>query len=380
MDDYGNHCPKPEDGAGYITISFNLVTSNTMQSRADSEEDSGWCMLEDYIDTKDFVFFIYAVLDEATHPLIKVVDMSTAMNEENEDPHTNISGGPYTYTVRVAIPKSAIDNIIPNGNDDINFRIVAFANTNGRYKSLTSSTTSSLNGLISEAESWYYNVLETLYSGVNDYVGYLDLNAKIPMYGTKSFKVTRTQLSTSRPDSPVFIGNMSMLRSLAKIKVIDVISNEDALTGLPRVESVTFDNVTNSAFVLPYDVTEYKNEDQVQHANPCGTTPMKINLLKNGDKTWIGYVPEQLIQTDKSPVPSFKLTLTYEVDAVGNPILSNQKTFIVPMTGYNDQVFSFGEAILRNHIYTLEVDIETSQLNLNVAVNDWRTLTYEYEY
>ena len=265
MEDYGDHCPGPEeDGAGYVTISFNLTASKSQETRAYPEMDSEWPVYEDHIDIKDCIFFLYADLDATHRPLIRAVDMSDVDN----DAHTNISGGPQVYTVRISIPKSAVADAVP-GDDyesEISFRIVAFANTYGNAKSLiNSSKAASFNSLIEEASKWTYNVSETLYTEKDSELVFKS-DSKIPMYGTKMFKATRSKLQNTKPESPLWAGSLSLLRSIAKIKVIDAISHRDD-SGLPRIDAVSFSSSTERAYMLPELAANYENGKQVTASN-----------------------------------------------------------------------------------------------------------------
>lgn len=353
MEDYGDHCPGPEeDGAGYVTISFNLTASKSQYTRAYDQRAGEWPIFEDHIDIKDCIFFIYADINETSKPLIRTVDMSDVDN----DAHTNISGGPQVYTVRISIPKSAVDNAIQEDDyeSEISFRIVAFVNTYGKAKSLKdSSEAESFNSLIDEASKWVYNVSETLYTKEEGSGLTFNSDSKIPMYGSMEFKATRSELQNSKPESPIWADNLSLLRSIARIEVIDAISYlED--NGLPRIEAVTFSGSTDRAYMLPESASDYINGDQVKKSNVCSGEAMLISLFKGEDHHWFGYIPEQAIESDESAVPSFTITITYEVGADGSPVI--QKEFIVPMTGYKNQEFSFGTEILRNHIYVLSVE------------------------
>ena len=375
MEDYGDHCPAPEeDGAGYVTISFDLTASKSQYSRAYEQRAGEWPLFEDYIDINDCIFFIYADINETKQPLIRTIDMSDVTN----DAHTNISGGPQIYTVRVSIPKSAIDEAVPGDESDIlSFRIVAFVNTYGNAKNLIATpAASSFNTLINEAAKWTYNLSETLYKkeGSSESVVF-NSNSKIPMYGTKIFDTTRSNLQNSKPESPIWAGNLSLLRSIAKIEVIDAISNRDE-RGLPRIDAVTFSSSTDCAYMLPESAASYINGNQVEKSNICDGNPLLISLFNGDNINWAGYIPEQLIESEESSVPSFTITITYEVGADGSPV--TQKEFTVPMTGYNDQKFSFGKEILRNHIYSLAVNVfadtdEEIVLTpyLGVTLNPW---------
>lgn len=364
MEDYDGSCPDIEvDESECINFTFRMVVSPTEKTRYD-EIESEWPEFEDRIDPDDFAFFIYAQLSDNTMPFImKVTDIT-----KTKDPHTSISGGPSVYNVKVSVPKKDIDNIVPDG--DITLRIVAFANTGKKYLKLNSTDEASFNNLIGMTEGWDYN-LSDIYSGTGDLIS----TAKLPMYGTITFDATRESLNKSRPDNPVLGGNMYMLRSLAKIKVIDKISNRDMATGFPRIETVTFNSTKDRAYMLPYNPGSYENGHQVETAHPWPEGDTREINLSQKDNVWFGYIPEQAISSG----PKLKITVTYSLKGDGTP--QEQETFEVSMSGYKNQVFGFGESILRNHIYTLSVEsIADEKPILNIAVKDWRTIKFEYVY
>ena len=78
--------------------------------------------------------------------------------------------------------------------------------------------------------------------------------------------------------------------------------------------------------------------------------------------------------------PALDITVTYTLNADGSP--AKQDTFTVPMTGYNGEDFNFGDAILRNHIYTLSVDHVDlgTEAEISVEVQDWNQNSYILDY
>ena len=364
--------PREEmDESQYIHLTFRMVAQSNANSRTDTnpdhdETDSDLPEFEDRIYTDDFAFYIYAVRSDSEPLVMRVTDITT-----NTDPHTNISGGPSVFNVRVSVPKSDIDNLVP-ANDDVEFKIVAFANTGRQYDNLSESDCAYFDDLMKKASEWSYNIFGQIYpTESND--GNLVMGAKIPMYGITSFKETRLRINNSRPDAPIKGDDMSMLRSVSKVKVIDAIQNRDDETGLPRIESVTFTTATDMAYMLPYDAANYANGYQVETANPCDGTQHQMPLLKT-DNTWSAYIPEQKILQSPA-IPGFSINVTYDLDENGKPL--TQKTFEVPMTGYNGQQFNFGTEILRNHIYTLNIQSIEHVLNLEVELVPYRSCTLE---
>lgn len=352
-------CPGGEDDdSEYITLSFRLVAQLPESSRAGESE---WPEFEDCVFADEFSFYIYAVLSDGSQPLLMKVDNLAGVT----DPFTNISGGPSIFTLRASIAKTDFEDIIPSDEDIIRLRIVVFANSRTAVSSLNSfEKYNSFSSLIASATAWNYNIFGTIYPGTGSMNGGLKKGAKIPMYGTALLSVSRENLNKSTPSSPVWGDDMYLLRSLAKIKVVDHIENRNESTGLPRVESVTFNAPTSHAFTLPYDAINYVNGQQVSSPRICDGMPMQIALLKRKPGEWIGYIPEQSI--DK---PKITINITYELKPDGTPL--DQVSFEVPMTGYNGQTFEFGDNILRNHIYTLSVDGALHEILFSLDVEKW---------
>lgn len=369
MEHGDNPCPDTDDSE-FINISFRLVTSPTASTRTNEESqygemDSEWPELEDCIYYDDFIFFIYALYDNKENFIMKV-DNITSLT----DPHTNISGGPSNYTLKVSIPKTVFENVVPTEVENIKLRIDAFANTN-KNKTL-SGTNPPIDNTFRElgdtASKWiHYNIFDLIYPGTGTTDGKLKSGARIPMFGTVTIEVTREELYKSRPYAPIWGDDMHMLRSLAKIKVIDNYSNPDGETSAPHIATVAFTSSTPNAYILPKNALLYRNGDQVTSPNPFPGKPTEITLLKQDD-SWIGYIPEQYI--------------TDSVKFIIKIINSDSKTedFVVPMTKYNDQELNFGEAILRNHIYTLSVNKIETQLDITATVKNWveKELTLDY--
>lgn len=355
-EDYKDHCPgQGEDEAGLVTLSFKLISSSIATTRADDSHEeiaSEWPAFEDLIQADDFAFFIFCEQEDKTWPLVlKMTDI-----KNSTDPNMMITGAPGTYTVTAKIRKEELGHdITPGSADLVNFRMVVLANAgaDNKYDDLD---TTSFEKFIEAASKWKINI-NTIYQASSSSEG-TDESFKggIPMFGLKEFKFSKGALYSSRPEERLWVGEIYMLRAVSKIRVVDNITTRDANTGLPRIESVTFQGRTLEAYALPGDAARYKNEQQVETPNPVSggeTGPIRLDYLTSDNKTVFGYIPEQYISND---LPKLNITLTFELDEAGKP--SNTETFEIPMSGYNDQTLNFGGAILRNHIYTLGIDLD----------------------
>ncbi len=88
---------------------------------------------------------------------------------------------------------------------------------------------------------------------------------------------------------------------------------------------------------------------------------------------FIGFVPEQKIG---HPNNNFELGMpVYRVTIDNRKADGTLESLIydVPMTSYNGLNFSFGQNILRNHIYTLSVNGFGTLLDLTVDVVPYRS-------
>ncbi len=371
MEDYDGSCPEPEDDAqDYISLTFQLSSRGLSASRTDDakhdEINSEWPEFEDLIYADDLAFYIYAVISETNQPLLMKVD-SEDFNTTT-DPHTSLSGGPVTYTLRASLPQSDFESVVPSTVNNFKLKIVAFANTNKEYKNLVSSDYNTFSNLISKTSDWTFSIFNRIYLGT----GGMRSNRRIPMFGTSTIDVTRDQIYKSGPSMPINGGTMYFLRSVAKVRVEDNIASRDA-NGYPEIE-VTAIHTLRDAHVLPANATVYENGHQVETPNSCVESETnkrrEFTLDKQGNVMY-GYIPEQPVNDDLK----FEIKVQYS----SNP--ADQKTFIVPMSSYDGKHFDFGTNILRNHIYTLSVDnVIGANAEVNLSVVEWDEMEYYLDY
>ncbi len=378
VEDSGTECPVSDN----ITLSFQMLSAN-IGTRADSnplhsETDSEWQAFEDLIDVNDFAFYIFADVEDDTPLVMKVTDIAGST-----DPNMMITGSPGAYTVSTVIPRKNLEDLLgyelsPGSSKVLNFRIVVLANAQGAgdYADIVSDNPN-FTTFWERVKEWNFN-MDAIYSNNSGDSGINGLyKGAIPMFGMSAFGITEDALYESRPDDRIWLGDIWMLRALAKVRVIDNIGTRNVTTGLPRIEEVTVQSATNLAKQLPLNAPMYVNGSQVEAANiaarDASTTDAqclyKLGYLPASDKTMrFGYIPEQIIENE---LPAFNITVTFEVDEAGNP--TRQEVYQVPMTGYKDTKFEFGNEILRNHIYTLSVNSVAlgAQAELTVNVADW---------
>ncbi len=202
------------------------------------------------------------------------------------------------------------------------------------------------------------------------------------MYGMMQFTVSSDQLYYSNNQDPVLLGQVNMLRSLAKIRVIDNIASKNPEIGFPRIEEATIYTPTRRAYIMPANAENFfgQEEDVPNSYEPPTSNlyPLKLGYLNSNTDVFFGYLPEQTITT---ATPYLKLTIALDEDSDGNLIT---KVYDVPMSGYNGVDFreNFGQYILRNHIYTLSIDdvaVDTP-LTMDISVAEWAETSFELDF
>ena len=406
----GGICPESDS----VMMSFKMITSAPMTgTRADDfhkEVDSEYREFEDGINVNDFAFFIFVGEGDDAKLVVKNTNIASST-----DPTTMITGSPGAYTVTVKMDRETLDTklghaIKPGSNDKVNFRFVVFANckssnpAGGDYNALTGET---YKEVIQQASKWGF-AMTNIYTG-NDAV--TDISSaygkgNIPMFGPNNFTTTEGALYASRPDERIYLGEIDMLRAVAKIRVIDNIPQADKdVYGYPKIEMVEFIGTQDCLRQLPADAVNYVNGKQVHTPNiynpkegglviedAIATAEFKLGTIPNdwsmtpsvGNVTRIGYVPEQVIDNVNGNIklgyPMFRITVATKGNADG---ATDWETYDVPMTKYENQPdFKFGDNILRNHIYTLSVN----QVNVGVpaditiSVREWNESTLNLDY
>lgn len=390
-------CPSPVmEPSDDILLSFQMISAN-IGTRADDftgheETNSDWPQFEDLIDVEDFAFYIF--LDNATDKPL-VMKMSDIAN--STDPNQMITGAYGAYTVTTVIPKHNLEDLLghelnPNTTNSVDFRIVLLANFNSGertdkvdYNLLAPSDAVSSGGdltkvttfdqFMTNANGVVYN-LNDLYSPISGDSQVSGLyKGAIPMFGMRTFSTSEDQLFLSRPEERIYMGDIYMLRSLAKIRVIDNSEKDD--NGYPYISLVYIESVTNMLSPLPANAAEYLNDSQV-HTMKYVSRSGQDNQLSFGlgtlgqtqnqkGTTRFGYLPEQEINYG---LP--KIHIRAQLDA------ERSEEYAIPMQGdqENFPTFNgFAGSILRNHIYTLSVNniaVGTpAEITVNVA--NWQT-------
>ncbi|MDE6301001.1 MAG: hypothetical protein K2M19_04735 [Muribaculaceae bacterium] len=425
-------CPPAGDG---IMLSFRINTQESgLQSRDDdhghTEVESEYRQFEDGIDLHDIGMFIFAKMADAPGEeklIVKVVDIATSFKSDNME----VSGGPGFYTVNITLLRQQLNDILgteitPAGTARVQFRILMLVNSStkgtGAGGSLSQYRWNRIDGntyssIIADNDhglgSWTYTMgylcnfnnennmdEQTEKASITDLYPNPTGRPYIPMFGTMIQTVSQSVLYNSRPDNRVFLGELDMLRAVAKVRVVDNIDNKNA-DGYPKIVNAALIGSQSYLCPVPNGALTYQNGTQVHTprlANPeyesndinkftyrLGVMPAAWTDLPPTayrGEIFAGYIPEMGIFHINNDVnqglPLFRISVAISKDSDGKEII---KLYEVPMTAYSGENFEFGNAILRNHIYTLSVKhVNNSDLILNVAVKDWRTISYQYEY
>ncbi len=393
-------CPSYEPG-DVVTFCFHMSTASP-STRTDGyheEEDSEFKQLEDGIDYQNLGVFVFARLSSKPESEEKLLLKSVGM-VASSDNEIYMDGAPGDYTISMDVLRTHFNEILfgkdseqqidPAGRDLVTLRIVMVANCNSSAESdqeiWNTITGSTFNEVISQLNDWHFEMnklYNTSYTG-NDLEGlYSNVSKSIPMFGTNVFQTTQNALHYSRHEKRILLGDIELLRALAKVRVIDNIQfkNEE---GYPKISKAEFIGSQNEARPLPEDALNYKNGFQVHTPNiyedkiltiddvstfRLGIMPDNDTSVSQDDKTGsvlVGYVPEQRIgyvNNDLSGIGMPGLRITVEFSP------TESKEYEVPMTGYNGKKFYFGDNILRNHIYSLSVNniIISPQMELDVV-------------
>lgn len=393
-------CPKNVEESEYITLSFQLTSSEGTRSRAENgheESESEWPAFEDMIEDDDFAFFIFTRDNEGNWPMImSMIDLKKA----SDNAHMTVSGISGVWMITAAIPKAELEDIVgyeikAGMSQSVPLRVAVIANAGGGATTATAKVDYSIliaddfEGFIEKANNLKFamNKVHSVSSGDSSVDGIY--KGAIPMYGMKEFSVSGDMLYYANEADPAWLGEVDMLRALAKLRVIDNIENKNPTTHLPRIEEVSVESRTVEAYVLPVDAANFTGV-QKDSPRPVIVTgddtfySLKLGFLNENayrnDSTRIGYLPEQVNLDNDCPI--VKITVTFETDASGNP--TRQQIYDVPLAGYNGENFTanLGNSILRNHIYTLSIDGVSlgAEPDIHAEVTDWTPSEFELDY
>lgn len=386
-------CPQPEpEPRSPLALTFDVSTrtgitaSRAIASRADDqghdEDGSDYPSIEDYINLNDFGFFIFAGTDNRL--LYMNTDVITSSGDALDMTITGSSGN---YTVSLVLDDDVVEAILPgdeplspSGTRTLPLTIAIVANSNASrgepglddFKTLTAVTADNVPGA-SVLDDFIAIAEEMKFTPETK-----DAEQLIPMYGISSFTLTEPQMYYSRPDERLELGEISLLRAMCKLRVIDGIN--DKTDGFPKVVGASVSYPRSGGFVTPRNPASYQNGQQIhgdQEALPSDMTAHGTDKFLPGtvkENSFVAYAPAQPL-TVEAPV----LTISVQRDAASAPqdftvdLLDPQYTIIAQ---------SWGTMMLRNHVYTIQVTGVTfgASLELTATVADWEESTFRFDY
>lgn len=394
VNDPENPCPVPEPehpGENSLALSFRVTTSVPLSrkapSRADSEnhpEETYDYAFEDEINLNDFGFFIFAYkADGSTDPVL----LYKNTNVTNSSSELEIAGGLGDYTVNLDLPASLAEQFLtdpttelsPNGSRSLKVRIAIIANSNasrqkpglwGEWGPFVSAWEIEQGGLtISPATfSQFIEKIDDEMVFTPDYSGSY-ANLLIPMYGlSQEFTMSERDMYFSRPDDRMMLGEVSLLRAMNKVRLVNAIPADEMEGEYPQLVSATITYGSPDGFVTPDDPGSYVNGQQVHTDrvfSAAQTRPtqafMEGTLV---DKSLITYLPVQKLGEG---APTLMITMR---NAAGET-----REFPVDLNDpqYETIHGQWGEMMLRNHVYTLEITSVRFgvELQLTATVADW---------
>lgn len=185
-----------------------------------------------------------------------------------------------------------------------------------------------------------------------------DDNKGIPMFGLGSIAVTADQVSASRPDNPIKVGEISLLRAMAKIEIVDNIA-QDYYDSRPEITASSIAGHLSTGTLVPdLDANPGWNVENTQVGSPTepadpvkATAPLQFfsaGKTDDGHPVYAAYVAEQdLKRLSATSRPA--VSVTVKIDG-------KESEYTLPLSEYKDGKPSTPlESILRNHIYRFEI-------------------------
>lgn len=380
-------CPPIQtDDSDKILLQFNMELGAAL-TRSDSyhdEEDSEWPYFEDRVYARDLGLFVFLGKGGGAPLIAKNTSIA-----DSYDPYNMITGENGFYTITMSVERDEIEETLLPEVTSIDLRILVLANCyspgengGGDFSKLGANLrngelpASTFSDIVTKAQSWGFDISEIYSGNEGDSQASGLWKGYIPMYGTNTFNVTRETLLRSTMGEQIYLGEVNLLRALAKVRVIDNIANKE--NGYPYISEVNVLSQTDMVYSLPWNAVNYNDGQQIHndyhiHAKSDNKSyyEYKLGTLTQGGNTRIGYIAEQELN---GAYPAFVIKVQENA--------TDSKTYTVPMWGYNGEEFKFNDYngtslnyILRNHIYTLSViDVATGgPLTLTLNVEDWNS-------
>lgn len=337
----------PEGSAEDVCVTFRIATQNTVGTKADNiaGQETGTAA-ENWLELDRLRFLMF------TEGGAFLQDLSAIAETMSEN--TDIWN---LYTVKATFKEPYFNNpLFVDGN--VRFKLMVLAN----WPAEAVEEIMAAKGSVSEIER-AHAVFEMSPEFFPD-TG----KTGIPMFGLMDCAVSWSALAASDTGNYVDIGDVYMLRSLAKIEVLDNIADKDA-AGYPKVSEVRLMKWNSVARMIP---DNFRNGVQVSAASypdaPGFVDSAQGRMFKWKEysteslgapyefKGFTTYIPE--IRTERLAFRVVIQQSAAEGDAVSHDLA-------VPGTGN-----AWGTEILRNHIYRINVNA-TAEISLDYTVCPW---------
>lgn len=399
----GRDCPDTDaDSRSSVAIEFRVHTtaeqlgSRAAASRTDfnghDEELSDNAQIEDYICPSDFGVFIFGQKSGDTDPILLYYNTSVTESQ----PGFSMTGSIGDYTISLTLPAVLVEHLLdtqgtfaplsPTGTRSMKLTVAMLANIGGssqnhsdydEFASLKTAlgtedftTVSKLSDFTAIAETLTYAASTSA------------TQIHIPMYGLSTFTLSESDMFYSRPDARIELGDISMLRAMMKMRVVDNIENKTA-DGYPKVTSATLYYRAVDGFVTPEAPGSYVNATQVHTdrvllPQPADAAPNTLPLRAGTivENSFVGCAPPQTI-TAYAPA----MDIYVQRDAASAP-----QRFEVDITPERFPGLAaatmWGATMLRNHVYTLNV-IKVNfgaSLTLTATVADWDDSSFDFDF
>ena len=395
-------CPDdPGADAPTLGLSFQVSTAVPVSrshaaSRTDDsghpEEGSDYT-IEDEINLNDFGFFIFAGSADDADADLRLLYKNTAVTQTASE--MSMTGSLGDYTVNLDLPHTTVEHLLgatagdesllsPGGSRKLKLRIAIIANSNASRLLPGLKGFDGLSQVYNDADpdnaspfADFTTIAEGLRYTMPAATG-LYANLQIPMYGlSDEITLTESAMYWSRPDERLILGEISLLRAMAKLRLVDAIAPELKTDGYPRLVSASVTYGIKGGYVTPETPGAYKNGQQV-HTDRTGEaatgTPIAMLAGTVVASSLITYLPAQSLLTG---APT--LSVEMQRDAGSQP-----QTFTVDLSDaeYTTIVNDWLPLMLRNHVYTLAITnvVFGTTLELTATVADWEEEVFNLDY
>lgn len=353
--------PTPVD----VNLTFVISQGNGQLSRAPGHDDYGATEAESLVDFANNDYRVL-VFDNGGR-LLQILDTEVVRNFN------------YPDGVTTCLVRGKFDNAYPE------FQIAVLAN----WESFGLDYNNMLRGvsLLDDLVSHNRTIPYTFPVRGTGWRPFSGTNRGIPMFGLQSYTVDWNKAPINADNSVTLNGNVSLLRAVAKIEVVDRIT-PNATTTRAEIESVTLRGYNVTGCPMPdMKANPGWNIQNTQVVLP--TIPTPDNYMQNGDLTlfrdddvaidgvtyprFSTYVSEFSLNSqlaDAQFCPTLHIT-------VKNPPIEDPHdemvTYTIKLASYTDGVAGSPlPSLLRNHIYRYEVNSASANiLKLEYTVCPW---------